>query len=139
MKTEIHPLRVLVKALVLFVAINVIYALVNPPVSELSAYNLLFPGRVRMSFGDFSDPYVVMIDNVDAMFASHAVSKPKTPEEYRVVVIGDSSVWGEGVHVDESISEQFDNLNIQCGGRVVKTYNLRLSTPVGDKRFGYFR
>ena len=103
MKTEVHPLRLVIKALLLFVAVNIVYALVGPPVHELSAYNFLFPGRVRLPFGDFADPYVVMIDDVDAMFASHAISRKKDVTEYRVVLIGDSSVWGEGIPAGESI------------------------------------
>jgi hypothetical protein len=129
MKAEIHPLRVIIKALLLFVAMNIVYALVDPPVHELSMYNFLFPGRVRMPFGDFSDPYVVMIDDVDAMFASHAISRTKDVTEYRVVLIGDSSVWGEGIPADESISEQWNNLNTVCNGQEIKVYNLGYPHP----------
>jgi len=129
MNREVHPLRVIVKALLLFVVFNVVFALVDPPVYQVSVYNSLFPGRVRMPFGEFSDPYVVLMDNVDAMIASHKISVAKDPAEFRVVLIGDSSVWGEGMQADKSISEQWNKLNVQCGGQTVKTYNLGYPHP----------
>lgn len=129
MKTEIHPLRIVVKALCLFVVINIVYALVDPPVYEISAYNTVFPGRVRMPFGDDGGPYAVMVDDVDVMFASHAISASKAPKEYRVALIGDSSIWGENLIAQESLSEQWNKSNIQCGDRAVKVYNLGYPHP----------
>jgi len=129
MKTEIHPLRILVKAFCLFAAVNIIYALVNPPVYEITAYNAIFPGRVRMPFGDGADPHVVMVDDVDVMFASHAVSARKAPGEYRVVLIGDSSVWGENLTAQESLSAQWNAADVRCGERGIKVYNLGYPHP----------
>jgi hypothetical protein len=129
MKTAIHPLRIVVKALCLFVAINIIYALVDPPLSRISAYNTVFPGRVRMPFGDIADPYVVMIDDVDAMLASHEIAKNRIDQEYRVVLIGDSSIWGENLSAQESLSEQWNAMKIQCRDRAMKVYNLGYPHP----------
>lgn len=129
MKAEVHPLRIVVKALLLFTLVNIVYALVEPSVSQFSPYNLIFPGRVRLPFDSGLDPYIVMIDKVDAMIASHAISKPKGETEYRVVLIGDSSVWGETLSPQESISEQWNGLNNQCGDRVIKVYNLGYPHP----------
>ncbi|MBV6452045.1 MAG: hypothetical protein MHPDNHAH_02795 [Anaerolineales bacterium] len=129
MRSNVQPLRLAVKALLLFALVNVAYALAQPPIAQLSLYNLVFPGRVRMPFGDGSDPYIVMIDNVDAMLASHAVAKPKRDDEFRVILIGDSSVWGELLPPQESISEQWNALNNQCNGKIVKFYNLGYPHP----------
>ena len=126
-KSDINPLRVLVKALCLFVIINVLYALIDPQHFSISGYNLLFPGRTRLPFGD--DPYTVSVDNVDAMFASHAISARKNTKEYRVALIGDSSIWGEDLGADETISEQWNALNIQCEDRTIRTYNLGYPHP----------
>ncbi len=125
----IHPLRVVIKALLLFIMINIIYALVDPPVYELSVYNSLLPGRVRMPFGSSNNPYAVMVDDVDIMFASHTISRTKAPEEFRVVLIGDSSVWGEGIPAQESIAVQWNNLEVECGNQNVKVYNLGYPHP----------
>ncbi len=129
MKTEVKPLRLLAKALLLFMLINIVYAVIDPPFHKISAYNSVFPGRVRFPFGDGSDPYVVSVDNVDLMVTSHAIAAPKKPNEYRVLIIGDSSIWGEGLPVRESISEQWNQLQNRCHGRELKFYNLGYPRP----------
>ena len=129
MASDISPLRVLVKALCLFAIINVLYALIDPQGSIIFGYNVLFPGRTRLPFGVAGDPYTVTVEGVDAMFASHAISARKSTKEYRVALIGDSSVWGEDMGADEMISEQWNTLNIQCEGRTIKTYNLGYPHP----------
>jgi hypothetical protein len=128
-KANIHPLRVVIKALFLFVLINIVYALVDPPVYELSIYNSLLPGRERLPFGSSNNPYAVMVDDVDITFASHTISSPKEPAEIRVVLIGDSSVWGEGIPVQESIAVQWNNLDVKCGEQSIKVYNLAYPHP----------
>ena len=50
MKIEVDPVRVLVKALCLFVLINFLYVLIDPQVSRASAYTSIFPGRTRLPF-----------------------------------------------------------------------------------------
>ena len=129
MKITISPLRVLVKALCLFVIINISYAVVNPPLSRVSGYNALFPGRTRLPFGISGDPYTVSVDDVDAMFASHVISAGKAAKEFRVVLIGDSSVWGENLGAYEVISEQWNQLNVQCGDKRVRVYDLGYPHP----------
>jgi hypothetical protein len=129
MNTQFSPLRVLIKALCLFVIINILYALINPQISKVSGYNVVFPGRTRLPFGVSGDPYTVTVDDVDAMFASHAISAGKTSKEFRVALIGDSSVWGENLGAYEVISEQWNNLNIQCGEKTIKAYDLGYPHP----------
>jgi len=129
MKAEIDPLRVVVKALLLFTAINIIYGLIDPPVHKISVYNNLFPGRVRMPFGSSNNPYAVMVDDVNIMFASHKISAPKGSTEFRVVLIGDSSVWGEGISAQESIAIQWNNTDADCGKQTIKVYNLGYPHP----------
>ena len=129
MNTEIHPLRLVIKALCLFTLVNIVYALVDPQVDRVSAYNVIFPGRARMPFGDGDEAFAVMVDNVDAMIASHAVSGAKAKGEYRVLLVGDSSVWGENLTAQQSLSEQWNKLNLRCGDRVIKAYNLGYPHP----------
>lgn len=129
MNSKIRPFLVLFKALCLFVLFNLVYALVKPPVAEISAYNILFPGRLRMPFGTGNDPLTITVDNVDAMFASHAISGRKQPNEIRVALIGDSSIWGEGLFIPETLSEQWNQMNVQCGGKAIRFYNLGYPHP----------
>ncbi len=129
MKQDTHPLRVVVKALILFLLVNVIFAWINPSLGAVSAYNELIPGRVRFPFGSATDPYVVVVDNLDVMTASLTISAPKRKGEYRVVLIGDSSVWGEKISARDSISEQWNRLNMECNGRQIRFYNLGYPHP----------
>src|SRR6185503_16303683 len=123
MKNEIHPCRVLLKAIGLFILLNLLYALVAPQCGRLSGYNILFPGRSRLPFGIVGDPYTVTVEDVETMFASHLIAAPRLPNEYRVVLIGDSSVWGEGLGASEVISEQWNRMSQACGERIIRTYN----------------
>jgi hypothetical protein len=70
--------RVAVKALLLFVLFNLAFAgLAAEGLGRLSVYNGMLPGRERFPFGE--DParaYNLSLYNIDAMFASHAVSAP---------------------------------------------------------------
>lgn len=129
MKNIVHPLRVLVKALCLFVVVNLVYALVNLQGANVSGYNVLFPGRTRLPFGISGDPYTVSVDDVDTMFASHLISAPKVAGEYRIVLIGDSSVWGEGLSAHQVISEQWNEMHVACGEKVVRAYDLGYPHP----------
>jgi hypothetical protein len=129
MKPDFNPARVLLKALCLFVVVNILYAVMDPQVSKVSGYNFLFPGRTRLPFGINGDPYTVSVDDVDAMFASHLISAPKKSNEYRVALLGDSSIWGEDLAANEVISEQWNHFNIQCGNKTIRTYDLGYPHP----------
>jgi hypothetical protein len=90
-------LRVVVKAAILFALCNVIYAAFDPleALGRVSLYNTLLPGRERLPYGEnFEQSYSLSLNNIPAMFASHVISRPKAEGEFRVVLIGDSGVWG---------------------------------------------
>ena len=129
MKPAIHPVRILVKALSLFVLANLLYALMDPQDSTVSGYNVFFPGRTRLPFGISGDPYTVAVDDVDIMFRSHRIAAPKAPEEFRVALIGDSSVWGEGLGAHDIISEQWNRMEMGCGDKIIKVYDLGYPHP----------
>lgn len=129
MKAEIHPVRVLGKGLILFVLINILYALIDPSLGQVSAYNTIFPGRTRFPFGVGTNPYSLMVNDLDVMFASHVISAPKMPGEYRVILIGDSSIWGESISIHNTISEQWNRKDDTCGNREIQFYNLGYPHP----------
>ncbi|HEX2696788.1 MAG TPA: hypothetical protein VHM28_03720, partial [Anaerolineales bacterium] len=68
---------------------------------------------------------------MDAMFASHAISNgPKPADEYRIILLGDSAVWGFEVSPQDTVSEQINRLDLQsCDGRRIKAYNLAYPLP----------
>jgi hypothetical protein len=128
MNTGVHPLRVLVKALILFFIANLAYASINPSLT-ISAYNVVLPGRARLPFGGQPLPYSVMVDNLDIMMASHTISSEKRPSEFRVLLIGDSSVWQEDVATPDMFSEFWNQQGLQCRGRQMRFYNLGYPHP----------
>ena len=103
--------NVLLKALLLFVVFNLVFA-AWPPVwlGRISAYNLLFPGRPRFPFGEApSVSYNLSLYDLDAMFASHVLSAGTKPaNEYRVLLVGDSSVWGTLLRPQDTLAGQLN-------------------------------
>ncbi len=120
--------RVLIITLVLFVACNVIFALLNPleALGRVSLYNTVLPGRERLPYGeDSAGSYNLSTYNLPAMFASHVIARPKAADEFRVVVIGDSGTWGWLLDNEDTLAGQINaqHLTTSDGKRVV-AYNL---------------
>jgi hypothetical protein len=120
--------NVLVKALLLFAALDVLVALINPLpwLGGISAYNTLLPGRLRLPYGDAPDQdYNLSLNNLNAMFASHEVARPKAANEYRVLLMGDSSVWGWLLPAQATLAAQLNQvLPSTAAGKQVRVYNL---------------
>ena len=121
-------LDVLLRTAFLFAVFNFGLALVNPLplLGRASAYNVIFPGRQRLPYGEDPDrSYNLSLFTLEAMFASHEVSAPKPADEYRVLLIGDSATWGTLLRPSETLAA-----NINAGqyrtqdGRSVRAYNL---------------
>ena len=123
--------RVLLKALLLFVAFNLVFAALYPmgALGRISLYNLLFPGRERFPFGENpQQSYNLSLYNLDAMFASLALKKADPTGEYRVLVVGDSSVWGTLLRPEDTLAGRINALGLTCGGVPVHAYNLGYPT-----------
>jgi hypothetical protein len=128
---------VLLKAAVLFVVLNLLFAALYPMpfLGRISFYNILFPGRERLPFGENqAQAYNLSLYNLDAMFASLKLNgTPKAADEYRVLAIGDSSVWGTLLRPSETLSGQLNALNLTCGSKQVQVYNLGYPTLSATK------
>ena len=125
--------NVVFKALLLFLVCNFITGLCDPLtwLGNLSAYNLVFPGRQRLPWSENpSVAYNLSLNNLDAMFASHEVSGGSKPEgEYRVLVFGDSSVWGFFLTNEETYTANLNKAQLVTqDGRHVRAYNLGFPT-----------
>ncbi|KAB2905055.1 MAG: hypothetical protein F9K27_06070 [Anaerolineae bacterium] len=121
--------RVVLKATLLFVTINVVYALTNPlpTVHSVSVYNTLVPGRERLPYGENpSESYNITILQVEGMFTSHILNDAdKKNDEYRVFLVGDSSVWGWLLDEDETLSACLNRANLKTpDGEKIHVYNL---------------
>jgi hypothetical protein len=124
-----HSLRLfplLLKATLLLVLFNFAFIPVsNIPLGKLTLYNKIFPGRERFPFGENQRGYNLSLFNLDAMFAAHVlVGAPKANDEYRVILIGDSSVWGTLLTPEENLAGQLNSQSISACGKNVRAYNL---------------
>ena len=117
------------KALALFVVLNLLFAWLNPllDLGQISIYNLLIPGRERLPYADNpSRSYSVSLYDLGAMFASLEIDgQPKPADEYRVILIGDSSTWGYLLPPDKALAAVINQKNLSLlDGRHVRAYNL---------------
>lgn len=120
--------RVLLKASVLFIVLNLIFAFLSPMESlgRLSLYNGLLPGRERLPYGENpAQSYNLSLYNIPAMFASHVISRPKAVDEYRVLLIGDSNTWGWRLENKDTIAGQIKAMDLRTPDNLrVVAYNL---------------
>jgi hypothetical protein len=122
---EVRPARVLLKAGVLFALLNLLFSVWNPAFTELSIYNLLVPGRERFPFAFHpEEDYSLVYLDLDAMFGSHRIARPKPADELRVVLIGNSSVWGTLLRPDQTLSARLTDSALECKGKRLRFYDL---------------
>jgi hypothetical protein len=129
-KPRIRLFPVLLKATLLFVLFNFAFIFINKmPLGKLTLYNSIFPGRHRFPFGETRESYNLSLFNLDAMFASHVLAgTQKTPAEYRVLLIGDSSVWGTLLTPEQTLAGQLNSNRFNACGRTVHAHNLGYPT-----------
>lgn len=122
-------IRVVIKAALLFGLCNLIYIATNPlaRLDQVALYNHVLPGRPRFAYGQNPpEAYNLTLTRLEALFASHEISAtPKAEDEYRVILLGDSSVWGWLLTVDQTLSACLNQAPWQTAdGRQVVAYNL---------------
>lgn len=119
-------LRIVLKALAAYAALNLVLLTgAGPTPAGPGLYNALWPGRARLPWGERPDlAYNLSLGNLDAMFASHELAAPKPADEFRVVLIGDSSTWGFLRRPDETLAARLNAAALQRNDRRVRFYNL---------------
>ncbi len=129
-KPRIRPFAVLLKAGILFALFNFAFIFTKEiPFGKLSLYNVIFDGRERFPFGETRESYNLSLFDLDAMFASHILAgTEKSSDEYRVLLIGASSVWGTLLTPEETLAGQLNADHIQACGKTVRAYNLGYPT-----------
>jgi hypothetical protein len=122
--------NVLLKGVGLFLIFNFVWALLPIHPGQVSLYNILWKGRERFPFGENpAESYNLSLYDVDAMFASLRLNGiPKSEDEFRVFVIGDSSAWGTLLKPEETLAGQLDALGLKLCGKQVRVYNLGYPT-----------
>jgi hypothetical protein len=125
----------ILKGLILFVLLTLLYGVWagNRSVGnreQFSLYNLVFPGRKRLPFGeDSANAYNLSLFDVNAMFSSHEIDwRQKSGNEFRIILLGDSSVWGTLLRPDETLAGQLDSMRLTVCGKPASVYNLGYPT-----------
>ena len=120
--------RLLLKVAALFLLFNLLFAALFPLefLGRLSLYNSLLPGRDRLPYGEVpAESYNLSLNNIPAMLASHQVNQAKAPDEFRVLVIGDSGTWGWLLDPADTLAGQLNAAGLTTAdGRSVVAYNL---------------
>jgi lysophospholipase L1-like esterase len=124
-QSTVNPWRLLVKGVLLFLIFEIALYSLAPNPGIINFYAPLDLERERFPIST-RDPIDAALDvgNLDAMIASHIVSRPKAPDEFRVLVLGDSAVWGLQLTPNQTLPAQLNALNLTCGNKKVTTYNL---------------
>ena len=127
---HIRLFAVLVKATFLFAFFNFAFIFAKDvPFGRLSLYNAAFRGRERFPFGESRESYNLSLFDLDAMFASHVLAgTEKKSGEYRLLLIGDSSVWGTLLTPEQTLAGQLNASPFTACGRTVHAYNLGYPT-----------
>jgi hypothetical protein len=123
--------NVLIKGLLLFLVLDLLIVGIDPAwLGNVSLYNHILPGRLRFPFGeDSAQSYNLSLFNLDAMFAALRIANgPKPVDEYRVIVVGDSSTWGTLLRPEETLAGQLDSAGLKMCGKTVRVYNLGYPT-----------
>jgi len=110
--------------------LNVAFALLKPlpTLGRLSAYNTLLPGRERLPYGENpAESYNLSLYNLPAMIASHTWVAADD-DEFRVLLVGDSSVWGILLRPEDTLAGQINRLDLRADGRPVRAYNFGYPT-----------
>jgi hypothetical protein len=125
-------IRVIVKAAALFILANLVFALVEPLplIGRASVYGRLVPARPRLPYGENSaQAYNLSLMSLDGMFAAHEIKQPKGADEYRVLVLGDSSTWGILLRPNETLVGNLNARGLQTSdGQRMVFYNLGYPT-----------
>jgi hypothetical protein len=129
LSAPVKPWRVILKAIVLFCVLNIVLAPLYPWLSNHQVYNHILPGRLRFPWIQKQIAYSVnLYEDMDAMFSSHILAAGEKPaDEFRVLFLGDSSFWGDGIAASDTLTEQVNRLDLRtCRNQRIVAYNLAM-------------
>lgn len=125
MQSTVNPWRVFVKGAALFLLIEYFFITSGLSPATLNVYDTLGLLRQRFPVSTYAPmDRALDVGNLNAMFASHVVSQPKAADEFRVLVFGDSAVWGISETPDQTLPGQLNSLGLTCGDKTVRFYNV---------------
>ena len=131
MPAPLKPWRVIVKATLIFMALNFLFISLRPTIMQSQVYNHLVGGRLRIPYAQPQGEQLVhsisVYEDMDAMFGAHFISsvREKPASEFRIVFLGDSSIWGAGLPPQSALPGQINTLHLMaCDKKKVVAYNL---------------
>jgi hypothetical protein len=116
-------LRIGLKVLVLFVIFNWLFGVfhVANEIEKISIYGTLAPYRTRLidqaEAGNEFAPLPILL-------RSHEISRPKAPNEFRIVTLGNSGILGAGNSNDSTIASLMTASGQSIDGKQIRAYNL---------------
>jgi hypothetical protein len=125
MQGKVIASRVFVKGILIFLVLESLIVTVPIPLDTANAFALLGIKRQRFPLSTVPPTDEALdVGNLEAMFASHEISTPKADHEFRVLVLGDSTIWGLQLTPDEVLPGQLNRLALRCGDKEMRFYNL---------------
>jgi len=122
---SINAGRIFLKGTIIFLLVEFVFLSFRPDLSLLNVYTPLKIKRERFSASTHAPEDAALdVGNLDAMFASHIVSQPKANDEFRVLLLGDSAMWGFLLQPGQTLSGQINALGLTCGNKKIQVYNL---------------
>ncbi len=121
--SPVATLRVFMKALLLALLLNSSFVIVGvDPLASLMRLNTwsLRGGSTRLMRRAMP---------IEALIAAHEVSRPKAPDEYRVIILGDSEQWGMSLPASETLTAHINARHFKVGERRLVAYNLAYPFP----------
>jgi hypothetical protein len=113
------------KGLLFFLFFEYLIVAFPVPAAAANAYSLLGIRRERLPLSTVPPTDDALdVGSLDAMFASHVISEPKAEKEFRVLVLGDSTIWGLQWTPEDVLPGQLNSMGLQCGGKDLRFYNL---------------
>lgn len=122
-------LRITLKVLAILIVVNVLYIAVRPydAVAPYSIIGRVVPLRKRIILPAREEQ--AQLGSVEMLLNAHEISQPKAPDEFRVVVLGDSGINGFGLTDDQTINAYLTSMGINVQGRKIHAYNLAYVGP----------
>lgn len=117
-------LRVFTKALILLIVFDVLQMALGlmPAIDHWPIYRAFTPPTSRLGLAlQIGDPAWWTLD---PLLAAHEIAQPKAPDEYRVILLGDSATFCLYCPTRESIPQALTDLGATIDGKRVRAYNL---------------
>jgi len=115
-------IRIIVKTIIVLSIINFGWIVLEDiSFGKVSIYNSIVVGRKRFPFGENPErSYNLSLFDIDAMFSSHEISNRNTKnEDFHVVLIGDSSIWGYLQDSEDTLSGILNNFSSEYDENIV--------------------